>query len=223
MPERQVTKKKDRQTKIDILSFFYKYPIKSLPVVDKDKCIKGILLKDTLIASSGITSNLTTPLTKVISNHLIPVILEKDYQILQGLLQNFKKVKTIPVIDIKGSVVDYWSRFDLICAWEGYPNLAIQHFEAVFSNFPYPVVIVDSKLIITYINLAGSELVITGRGRKIIGKYLLEIFPALKTVGSLSIINEQTFIEGEEFIYDGVPIKKADEVVGAIYLLRRKE
>jgi PAS domain-containing protein len=222
MPERQLKTKKERGTKIDILSFFYKYPIKSLPVVDKGKNIKGILLKDSLIASSSITSNLTTPLTKVISNHLIPVILEKDYQILQGLLQNFKKVKTIPVIDVKGRVVDYWNRFDLICAWEGYPDLALQHFETLFSNFPYPVVVVDSKLKITYINLAGSELVITGRGRRIIGKYLLEIFPPLKSISNSSIINEPILIEGEEFTYDGVPIKKADETIGAIYLLRRK-
>lgn len=222
MPSRQVGIKRERGTKIDILSFFYKYPIKNLPVVDKDKCIVGVLLKDSLIASSSVTSNLATPLTKVISNHLIPVILEKDYQILQGLLQNFKKVKTLPVIDIKGSVVDYWNRFDLICAWEGYPNLAGQQFEALFSNFPYPVIIVDSELKITYINLAGSELIITGRGRKITGKLFSEIFPSLKTITDAPMINERILIEGEEFIYDGVPIKKGEETVGTIYLLRRE-
>ncbi len=224
MPDGQLKIKKERGTKIDILSFFYKYPIKSLPVVDKDKCIIGILLKDSLIASSSVTSNLATPLTKVISNHLIPVILEKDYQILQGLLQNFKKVKTLPVIDTKGRVIDYWNRFDLICAWEGYPNLSGQQYETLFSNFPYPVVIVDSELKITYINLAGSELIITGPGRKTIGKPLSEIFPSLKIITNSPIINERIFIEGEEFIYDGVPIEKGEEeIVGAIYLLRRKK
>ncbi|MEW6097487.1 MAG: hypothetical protein AB1567_13360 [bacterium] len=223
MPGRQLKNKKERGTKIDILSFFYKYPIKSLPVVDKNKCIVGVLLKDSLIASSSVTSNLTTPLTKVISNHLIPVILEKDYQILQGLLQNFKKVKTIPVIDIRGSVVDYWNRFDLICAWEGYPDLAIQQFETLFSNFPYPIVIVDGELKITYINLAGSELIITGRGRKIIGKSVNEIFPSLKSIINSYIINERILIEGEEFIYDGVAIKKGEETVGTIYILRREK
>ncbi|MFH1562074.1 MAG: hypothetical protein ABIF11_01455 [Nitrospirota bacterium] len=215
--------KKDRGTKIDILSFFYKYPIKSLPVVDKDKCIIGVLAKDSLIASSAITSNLDTPVTKVITNHLIPVNLEKDYQVLQGLLQNFKKVKTIPVIDTRGRVVDYWNRFDLICAWEGCPDVDIQQFEILFSNFPYPVVIIDSKLEITYINPVGSELVITGRGRKITGKPVNEVFPSLKNVTSSPIINERIFIEGEKFIYDGVPIKKEEERVGTIYFLKRVE
>ncbi|MEW6608270.1 MAG: hypothetical protein AB1414_12650 [bacterium] len=222
MPTREQGIKKDRGTKIDILSFFYKYPIKNLPVVDKNKCIIGILVKESLIASSTITSNLTTPLTKVISDHLVPVILEKDYQILQGLLQNFKKVTTIPVIDVKGRVVDWWNRFDLICAWEGYPDLATQHFETIFANFPYPVVIVDNKLKITYMNLAGINLTITGRGRKIIGKSLNEIFPAVKDISDSSIIDERILIEGEEFRYDSVPIKKEETIVGAIYFLRRK-
>lgn len=213
--------KKDRGTKIDILGFFYKYPIKNLPVVDKDKCIIGVLVKDSLIASSAITSNLDTPVTKVITNHLIPVNLEKDYQVLQGLLQNFKKVQTLPVIDTRGRVVDYWSRFDLICAWEGYPDVNGQQFETLFSNFPYPVVIINNDLEITYINPVGSELVITGRGRKITGKSINEVFPSLKNVVSSSLINERLFIEGEEFIYDGVPIKKEEETVGAVYLLRK--
>jgi len=224
MPDRQLKIKKQRGTKIDILSFFYKYPIKSLPVVDKNKCIIGVLLKHSLIASSSITLNLTTPVTKVISNHLIPVILERDYQILQELLQNFKKVKTIPVIDTKGRVVDYWNKFDLICAWEGYPDLAIQQFEILFSNFPYPVVIVDANLKITYMNLPASELTITGRGRKIIGKSLNEIFPTLKSIINSHIIDERILIEGEEFTYDALPIKKGEgEIVGTIYLLRRKK
>jgi len=224
MPTRELKIKKQRGTKIDILSFFYKYPIKTLPVVDKNKWIIGVLSKDSLIASSSITSNLATPLTKVISNHLLPVILEKDYQILQGLLQNYKKIDTIPVIDTKGSVIDYWSKFELISAWAGYPDLARQQFDLLFSNFPYPVVIVDTKLRITYINLAATELIITGRGRKIIGKSLSEIFPSLKNITQSYVINEKVLIEGEEFIYDGVPIKKGEEeIVGTIYLLRRKE
>ncbi len=215
--------KKDRGTKSDILGFFYKYPIKNLPVVNKDKCIIGVLVKDSLIASSAITSNLDTPLTKVITNHLIPVNLEKDYQVLQGLLQNFKRVKTIPVMDTRGRVVDYWNRFDLICAWEGCPDADKQQYEILFSDFPYPIVIIDNKLEITYINPLGSELVITGRGRKITGKSVNEVFPSLKYDSSASIINERIFIEGEEFIYDGVPIKKDKERVGAIYLLKRVE
>ncbi|MDI6734661.1 MAG: hypothetical protein QME42_00450 [bacterium] len=213
--------KKDRGTKSDILGFFYKYPIKNLPVVDKDKCIIGVLVKDSLIASSAITSNLDTPLTKVINNHLIPVNLEKDYQVLQGLMQNFKKIKTIPVMDTRGRIVDYWNRFDLICAWEGSPDVHKQQFEILFSNFPYPVVIINNELEIIYINPVGSELVITGRGRKITGKSINEVFPSLKDVPSASLINERIFIEGEEFIYDGVPIKKEEERVGTIYFLRK--
>lgn len=224
MPTSESQIKKERGTKIDILSFFYKYPIKNLPVVDKNKCIVGVLLKDSLIASSSVTSNLSTPLPKVISNHLIPVILERDYQILQGLLQNFKKVKIIPVIDMKGNVVDYWNKFEVICAWEGYPDLGIQQYETLFSNFPYPIVIVDNNLKVTYINLAGNELVITGRGRKIIGKFLHEVFPFLKNVNKSPIINEKILIEGEEFIYDAIPIKKGEEEIGGtIYMLRRAD
>lgn len=213
---------KEPATKVNILGLFYRFPIKTLPVVDKDKKIIGLLHKEDLIASATV-ANLNLPLKQVIKEHLVQVNVEKDYRAFQTLLINFKKLDTLPVIDIQGKVVDYWKKFDLISNWENCPTLAQKEWECLFNAFPYPVIIVDKSAKIDYLNPQAEGLIITGRGRKILGKSISQFIDGLSCVETLPLINKDLWIEGEAFCYDGIAIFKNGHRTGTIYLLRRME
>lgn len=210
-------------TKANILGFFYRYPIKALPVVNKERRIIGLLHKENLTASATVTANLNLPLRQVVKEYLVAVDVEKDYWALQTLLANFKKLNTLPVIDLQGKVVDYWERVELICSWEGTPSIAKKEWANLFDAFPYPVIIIDLSNQIIYLNQPAEGLFITGRGRKIIGKSLPELISGLTIVENNPLLNQSIWIEGEAFSFDGVPINRGSHRIGTIYLLRRQE
>jgi len=209
--------KKENITKSDILGFFYRYPIKAIPVMEKKKIV-GILLKDTLTARSSTISELNVPMKKVISEHLIPVDTQKDYHALQNLLQNFKKVETIPALDQQGKLVANLSKSDLICIWEDHPRMYELEWKKLFDGCPYPVIIIDEKGYIEYTNSAFSKIVIIGRGRKIQGKAITDVIANIPLMQDSPVIGQPMVIDGEDFICDMIPMSHGAS--GAVYLIR---
>ncbi|OIP42445.1 hypothetical protein AUJ95_01720 [Candidatus Desantisbacteria bacterium CG2_30_40_21] len=208
---------KSNITKSDILGFFYRYPIRAIPVMEKKKII-GILLKDTLTARSSTISELNVPMKKVISEHLIPVDTQKDYHALQNLLQNFKKVKTIPALDQQGRLVATLSKSDLICLWEDHPLMRELEWKRLFDGFSYTVIITDEKGYIEYTNPAFSDIIIIGRGKKIHGKLITDVLAGIPLMQGTPVIGQLMVIDGEDFICDAMPMNHGGN--GVVYLIR---
>jgi PAS domain-containing protein len=204
-------------TKSDILGFFYRYPIRAIPVIEKKKII-GILLKDTLTARTSTLSELNVPMKKVISEHLISVDTQKDYHALQNLLQNFKKVETIPALDRQGRLVLNLNKSDLICMWEDLPMMYELEWKKLFDGFSYPVIITNEKGCIEYTNHAFSDIVIVGRGRKIQGKPLIDVIPDIPLMQDVPVIGQRVVIDGENFTCDVMPMSNGGN--GTVYLIR---
>jgi PAS domain-containing protein len=216
--------KKEIGTKSDVLGFFYRYPIKTIPVVNMNKKkILGILLKDTLTARASTISELSTPMKQVIKEHLIPVDTKKDYHALQNLLQNFKRVETIPVLNLQGKLVDNWNKSDLICIWEEYPKICELEWKRLFDKSPYPVIITDKDNCIEYFNPVFSDKVITGRGRKIYGRNIQEIIPNVPEVTEKPVTGKLVVLCEEEFICDVIPMGATNERSGSLYIMRPVE
>ncbi len=211
------SEKKLDVTKSDILGFFYRYPIRAIPVIEKKKII-GILLKDTLTARTSTLSELNVPMKKVISEHLIPVDTQKDYHALQNLLQNFKKVETIPALDQQGRLSATLSKSDLICMWEDLPRMYELEWKRLFDGFSYPVVITNEKGCIEYTNHSFSDIIIVGRGRKIQGKPIIDVLPNIPLTQKTPVIGQSMVIDGENFVCDVMPMSHGSN--GTVYLIR---
>ncbi|MBI4753123.1 hypothetical protein HY793_01960 [Candidatus Desantisbacteria bacterium] len=211
--------KKESVTKSDILGFFYRYPIRAIPIMEKKKII-GILLKDTLTARSSTISELNVPMKKIISEHLIPVDTQKDYHALQNLLQNFKKVETIPALDQQGRLVATLSKSDLICLWENHPSMHELEWKRLFDGFPYTVIITDEKGCIEYTNPAFSDIIIIGRGKKIHGRHLADVLEGIPLIQKLPVIGQPMVIDGEDFICDVIPMSHGGKET--MYLIRAR-
>lgn len=207
-------------TKTDILKFFCRYPIKAIPVVNKEKKIIGLLRKSDVVAGTPVVSSLNTPIREVISSYITSVVQDQDQESdeLQNLLTDFRNGTVFPVIDERGHLVDFWDRIDLICTFsEKSPYLKVR--EDMFTHFPNPVIFVDREGKITYLNpKATAEF----RLKDGIGRQIDKVICPISIVDKTPVENCQIEIDSEEFTYDASPILKGKYLVGAMYIFRRR-
>ncbi|MDI6703233.1 MAG: helix-turn-helix domain-containing protein [bacterium] len=204
-------------TKTDILKFFCRYPIRIIPIVNKEKKIIGLLRKSDVVAGTPVVSSLNTSIKEVISSHIIPVAQDQEVSEFQNLLTNFRKATVFPVIDEKGHLVDFWDKTDLICTFlEKNPYLKAK--EEMFTHFSNPVIFVDRERKITYINpKAKAEF----RLKDVIGKQIDKVICPITIVDKTPIENCHIKIDNQEFTYDASPILRGKYLVGAMYIFRK--
>lgn len=210
-----------RYTKADILRYFCRYPIMTLPIVtSKSKKLVGILSKSDIIASSGTTSDISTPANKVINHHIIPVNTAEDFQILQTLWQNYRKIDKLPVIDKSGKLVGYWGKYELISAWEGYPAFTQRDWDIIFAALELLIIIVDNDGKICYINPWGQKEL---EDRKpLINRSITKKLPELPQIDE-SPKSKIKLSLGKDKMYEATiaPLVKDDAKIGGIYILNK--
>jgi hypothetical protein len=206
-------------TKSELLKYFYRYPIVAIPIVNKDKKIIGILTKKDLIAISGELSNLNTSLSKVTPECMIPIDTEKDFNVLQGFIMNYKKIDTLPVIDDRGKLVAFWRKIDLICAWEGESIFSHRDWSMIFDEFRNPAVLTDFDGKIVYFNPKFQDLFLKDKKRlKFLGKPLSSVVKSLPVEIEKPIHNGSVKIKGQNFSYDGIPLIRENFLIGILYI-----
>ncbi len=197
------------KTKIELIRLFLKYSINSIPVVSPKKKIIGFVSKQDIIASSGISDDISLSIVEVIKHHLNPVE-EKDMHFLNLLLKNFDKIKKLPIMDEAGNIVDMWERFQLITAWEGEAERERDDFYSqVFDHLPVGVVITSADYKILYLNPSAASI---SNAEEKIGRDFTSVF---------NVQIEPPVLRKKEgdFIFDAGYIKEGENINGVIYIV----
>jgi transcriptional regulator with PAS, ATPase and Fis domain len=212
-----IAKSKEPLKKRDLLRLFCRYPIKALLIIKKKK-VSRILYKDELIAASTTSSGLEAPAKEIILNHSREIKENEDFLNLLKEIFGDRKETKLPVLDEEGNLVDFWSRVDFTLAWEEHSFFSKDGWKSIVNSLPDAILITDGTGRITYLNPAASEII---KEKKVRGKSLSQVLPSIRLIEDKSISNHFINIGSEEFIYDGVPIRRDKYLVGGVYIFRK--
>jgi transcriptional regulator with PAS, ATPase and Fis domain len=191
-------------TKIEALKLFYSMGIEAIPIVDKGGRIVAVMQKSDVVASTVVVEAVSSSIKELIRE----CSTKEREGLLQVLLKGFVNSPLVPVMDVEGKVVDFWSKVDVIMAWEGLMEEGSASSWSILEQLPQAVLVIDKEGKIVYRNQAAKKIFEDFKDEDII------LF--LKNVQVPSHAQKINFA-GQHLIFDAVPLLQHKERVGIVY------
>ncbi len=132
----------------DIIRLFFKFDIDYIPIIDKDKKLKGLVDKKLIIQDAADTVFIEKPFSKLVNKFIFYPSEESFLQIVSAIPDELK----FPVIDIKGSLQYLWFKKDILNSFYNISKKSKSKTEKsdldykdIIDAFPLNLILVDEK------------------------------------------------------------------------------
>jgi PAS domain S-box-containing protein len=206
------------QTAGEVLNIFMANKIDGSPVLDKDGKLIGLFTKSHIYRVINKGMKLDTKVEDLMTRHILTVSPDDEF----GDVVN-SRIPRLPVIDKDGRLVGIVTRGDIAIAFfDSYSAISLEY-DTIINSAHNVIVSVDEKGMIKVWN-SSAERSLGRKAEDVIGQNILDVLPN----SDLMDINEsgkaeplkKVKLNDRFFLSNRSPIKKGNEIIGAVAVLQ---